>query len=359
MYVHLIEISGQNFEEVGKFAPLPPETLKIESNYTQPCKDIECNTVSPLDVSEVPDEAQQGITNLSETDCKDGSLHYWSTDTELAESDTEESELDDESDDDYDSKVEKTKSAKQRKSNTETKSTDGKKPRKKYTITKMRGHYTCDRCPFETGFKKNLAQHMKENHKGEKGLKNRDRELSCEYCSVKLTDSYGLLRHVKRKHRNMAGYEDVVQRLDKARSFPCTYPGCTVTFARQSNVSRHILDVHMYDGPGAVCDICNKQVKNDKCLKVHKRIVHEIKQKDFLCFLCGTSYKSKGQLDDHIRNVHDTRRYPCDSCEFLGKSPKTLRRHVQRKHGPALYMCAFCAKKFRSKNNLDVHVMVR
>ena len=106
----------------------------------------------------------------------------------------------------------------------------------------------------------------------------------------------------------------------------------------------------------AICEICCKEFESKKQLKQHVKSVHDTRR--FACELCDKIFKSKQAVQLHM-NVHTgARPYVCSQCRKTFADDSSRRQHEKYQHGDLDISCNQCGKKFRSDRNLKLHLMI-
>lgn len=83
-------------------------------------------------------------------------------------------------------------------------------------------------------------------------------------------------------------------------TYTCKY--CGACFAKNSNVKRHVIEVHVG-------------------LRLYE------------CEYCLSNFKSKRHLDRHKTAIHEKKKpWPCDECDYEGQEAWTLKNHKRHKH---------------------------
>ena len=115
----------------------------------------------------------------------------------------------------------------------------------------------------------------------------------------------------------------------KETPFSCDIEGCKVTFIHRGNLNKHIRNVHN-------------------------------KEKRYQCGECFKKFSMKFSLEGHILAVHNKEQaYQCNQCFKKFGQRSHLNRHliaVHNKEQP--FQCDQCLKKFSRKENMRVHIAI-
>ena len=71
-----------------------------------------------------------------------------------------------------------------------------------------------------------------------------------------------------------------------------------------------------------------------------------------MCDICSKSYKSKGNLTQHIQSVHKGLKYPCDQCVYQATTKESLLAHIRSVHEKVKYPCDQCQHSTVTKGGL-------
>ena len=107
------------------------------------------------------------------------------------------------------------------------------------------------------------------------------------------------------------------------------------------------------------CQLCTSKLKSRSNLNNHIKAVHE-KDKPFECLICSVRFSFNSQLKKHSKNVHEkTYNYvKCQLCipeKLFSKS--YLKDHVRSVHEKIkLFKCQMCLLTFSHNNSLKYHI---
>ncbi|XP_035711769.1 zinc finger protein 320-like [Folsomia candida] len=184
-----------------------------------------------------------------------------------------------------------------------------------------------------------LANHMRNLHT------KRDRPR-CDICHRDFRDPASLRRHVKTLHSTR----------ERPR-FPCEFTGCAKTYVCQTHLSRHVKTEHAKNPVRFPCTLCEKEFKSRTQLESHIRT--HTTEKPFNCATCGKSFTHKAAMKEHEEtHLEKSSRnsVTCRLCERVFLSEKAVQNHVRVIHGNQRnYVCSLCNKRFSTSYHLTRH----
>ena len=152
---------------------------------------------------------------------------------------------------------------------------------------------------------------------------------------------------------------------------------CEHRFATKTLLSIHMIDCHGINPIKATekwgkatkviqtsntkafpCDQCDKLLGSYRTLYQHKKQVHD-KSSHIKCDQCDFTTFEKYRLKKHVLATHEEKtKYPCDSCSYVTNTKSCLKKHVQMVHLKLKpYSCSECGKAFEANINLAKHML--
>ncbi|KAI1187436.1 transcription factor IIIA [Nemania serpens] len=177
-----------------------------------------------------------------------------------------------------------------------------------------------------------LQTHVKRSH------------ANCMFCGTSCQGREDLERHIESEHANRKLAEE-------NKRVACTWPGCTKSFTRTSNLNVHIRGAH--EGARFVCGEFDLSKAEDLATWSNSQG-------------CGQAFNLKMTLENHVRYVHLMRKRP-EPSKSAGQPPS-----LQRQADPTMLEqltgvgvksrrtlpCTFpgCHLKFTYSGELEIHI---
>lgn len=145
------------------------------------------------------------------------------------------------------------------------------------------------------------------------------------------------------------------------KRFKCDQCNCNATFYSRSGVKRHVKTIHLKIRD-FICNVCGKTFKSQYQLSNHM-FVHSNEKFKCLDENCDKYFASPMSRKKHMEMHSDapqqnTTRLKCELCELSFVSKITLRNHHQFKHlNIRNFKCVICAEAFKSKKAYQMHYM--
>ena len=163
-------------------------------------------------------------------------------------------------------------------------------------------------------------------------------EVHCHICGPsRILKKSSLPNHLKTFH--------------KEKDINCEIPGCDKKFKKQSDMKKHVRNIHM--GERSHCVQCGDYFKD---LHYHMKVFHE--HISFPCEMCSKKYTTKQGLNFHIKHTHgDSKKEVCDYCAV---EVKHVKHHIKMMHSGVVEKKVSCqeegcAKMFRTKQEASIH----
>lgn len=226
--------------------------------------------------------------------------------------------------------------------------------------------FICTICNSAFFTNDNLVEHM-QTHSEE--------QHTCYECQSVYTTSNSLRNHVRICHEELARiytckhcesefdakhkHDHHVQKQHKV--YICFV--CNQDCGYNSNLNRHLRDVHKLEMFSCVFADCNTTFSKKNELNQHVQDVHKPHEQLVFCGLCKYVIDTQERLDLHIYYCHPTekKRYPCiyEYCDYIGENPSRTKRHIQTKHSlERPFYCDTCEATFNLKEDLKQHQVI-
>ena len=93
------------------------------------------------------------------------------------------------------------------------------------------------------------------------------------------------------------------------------------------------------------CNLCEYTTTQKICLRHHNESVHDglIHRCPFES--CPSFFRSKYNINHHIRELHENNKVKCISCDYVASTKYILRKHIQIHHCEKKFSCPDCDYK--------------
>lgn len=131
---------------------------------------------------------------------------------------------------------------------------------------------------------------------------------------------------------------------------------CQKPFSTKGNLNNHIKTIHqgirLY---ACTYEGCDKRYSNRSSLDVHIR--NHLGQKPFQCDVCLKCFNEKGNLKTHKKFHSANRPFKCNICEKTYKTKGHLKDHIKVQHEKLeKFLCKVCGKDFARFSSLQSHL---
>ncbi|XP_045171372.2 zinc finger and BTB domain-containing protein 24-like isoform X2 [Mercenaria mercenaria] len=201
--------------------------------------------------------------------------------------------------------------------------------------------HICEFCGKAFKLPNILATHLN-IHTGSKSWK-------CDHCGESFNQQSGLQVHVKRYHMGESSWTEMCHM-------------CSEKFLQKADLAWHLFKVHGQQLPDNykmyVCDICGFSTMKSQQLKQHRERHDGIK--NFICPICSKGCSTKSELRRHI-SFHGEKKYKCtfEGCAYACTDTIGLDKHIKLMHTHKdfkPYACPVCQYRTGVKGNVDKHI---
>ncbi|XP_049871379.1 zinc finger protein 354A-like isoform X2 [Pectinophora gossypiella] len=188
-----------------------------------------------------------------------------------------------------------------------------------------------------------------------RSVKHSQNNLTCRICGstftlVKDLRSHHLLEHPGQRLKH--------SKKPPKKTWPAKCEHCEVEVPNAREYFNHFRRAHPDKSypiqKNYVCDICGKSFRGNAFLAYHKRTHFD--ERAYKCTVCPKAFHTREKLQNHKRMHSDARPYSCDICSQTFKCKGNLNRHVRSHTGIKPYECEVCGKGFTQSNSRKLHV---
>ncbi|XP_064612064.1 uncharacterized protein LOC135476096 [Liolophura sinensis] len=239
--------------------------------------------------------------------------------------------------------------------------------------------YKCRLCSFKASNIQSLSGHLS-SHKSTTYQK-------CSYCPYKCTTKSVMIKHLKKRHKNMPRkYDKATNVLCAETSSPDGKQSAAKRKAHDSTESpAKKLKGNVTDTPAYECVLCGFKTKTINALEEHFKKRHDVKA--FVCSRCKFNTLRLLDMEEHLETVHNQKQMlykmsdvnsspaksdgvlskqhmKCGLCSSITASKPALIEHSLLKHGvdvkPVMspvqvHKCVDCGRRFRHRQEAKEH----
>lgn len=105
------------------------------------------------------------------------------------------------------------------------------------------------------------------------------------------------------------------------------------------------------------CPECDRKFNYPQLVEEHRKRMHTVQEKSFVCDTCGKDFGRAQTLQVHMLTHTDVKPMECNVCHMRFKSEVYLKIHQVRHSQVKSYECAEedCKKAFYTKSELNFH----
>ena len=178
-----------------------------------------------------------------------------------------------------------------------------KKPYAKNHCCKAQKVFKCSKCGFEIKHASNLRRHEKKCSVNQIASVDQKDEanLTCDECGKSFSKVTNLKRH---KHK--------IHGVAEEKIFKCLVSGCNFATNDQKQLKKHNTMLHEIHSSPFRCDKCDLTCITSSGLNYHKASVHGVR-----CRFCTKSFSSVVQLGIHTRKVHNSQYHSVEAANSI------------------------------------------
>ena len=231
--------------------------------------------------------------------------------------------------------------------------------------------YNCEHCASAFASLRNLKTHIREKHEEKTLLCDQChfttnfnhilkthvnavhlQKYYCEQCQLLYPNARALENHMENKHREGPKLpKGKSVKKEAAKRYMCDK--CPFKTEWYPHLETHINNLH--GTKVFACDLCDYTTLLPKEFRRHWGYRHDPNTKRFPCDQCHYSATFIHALKTHIQIVHEGIRYPCDMCDYKATKKEDVIKHKNNIHKKIRVPCEFCNQTYSSDGALRTH----
>ena len=201
------------------------------------------------------------------------------------------------------------------------------KYRSSQLVGKNKYQISCGICPYVKNQRSLIMKHLRIHFK----------MFWCNPCDKTVT---GINSHIKSRH---SGKPDTVWVCD---------------VCNKSVKTEHNLNLHKKSHDTVYCDKCDFNCEGRKRLQSHVYRKHVETKDSHVCHVCSKTVSTSQQLKSHLQ-IHGDEEFRCEYCGKMFKVEKNMQKHIIMHHKEKKFICEWCGKSFSVKCHHDKHVLIK
>ena len=199
---------------------------------------------------------------------------------------------------------------------------------------------------------------------------------TCKTCGFRTMTARNLKKHEEYSHSTTKDYSDLKcdlcekilkgehclkvhkKMVHSNKIYKCSE--CIETLKNTKNLRRHFVMRHDTETPLKQCELCAKSFKTQERLTAHKKVHNKVpKRKIYPCNICEYRASDTYRMNDHMKTVHSNERpFECSVCHTSFKLDKLLKTHFKKVHSndTKKYSCNQCDYATSDKCHLKTHI---
>ncbi|XP_023944103.2 zinc finger protein 26 [Bicyclus anynana] len=211
----------------------------------------------------------------------------------------------------------------------------------------------CEQCDVTFVSIEAFKRHMVTSVKHTQSI---DFNKGCRMCGESFADAEALRVHHRRAHAKKRPKN--YGKKPASLAWPTNCEHCSEEIPNAREYWSHFRRAHP-DKPypiqkNYICDICGKSFRGNAFLVYHKRTHFE--ERAFKCAQCPKAFFNRTNLQMHEKTHSEHRPHACSVCAKAFKCKGALDRHFRSHTGVKPYECEVCGKAFAQSNSRKLHV---
>lgn len=130
---------------------------------------------------------------------------------------------------------------------------------------------------------------------------------------------------------------------------------CGRSYRKKLNLRIHLRKLHL-NNLFFTCKFCQREFRDWSTMNYHIKTVHDNSLLVHTCDVCGKRYASLYRLDEHKTLHTKLKPFPCSQCNLSFRKRKQLQFHMSVHTNIRKLVCTVCGKTFKDKKALKQHL---
>ena len=208
------------------------------------------------------------------------------------------------------------------------------------------------------------VQFLEEKYKSSQLVGKNKYKIGCGLCPYEKNQRSLMMKHLRSHFKNMFWCITCDKSVSTIKSHiqvwhsdkPDTVWVCEI--CNKSVKTEYNLTLHRRSHETVYCDQCDFNCEGRKRLQSHVYRKHMDSKESHVCHVCSKTVSTSQQLKSHLQ-IHGEEEFKCEYCDKMFKVEKNMQKHIIMHHKEKKFICEHCGMSFSVKCHHDKHVLIK